>query len=58
MNKHPIVAIAIASALLTGCPDPKLPKKPPSIPEPKAWIAAESQIPGPSTAADTVDVPS
>ena len=32
------LALVIASGLLYGCPDTKIPKGPPSIPEPKASI--------------------
>ena len=31
-----IATALLASAILSGCPDPKLPKAPPSVPEPKA----------------------
>lgn len=44
MNKQTIAAVAMASALLSGCPDPKLPKKPPSVPEPKAGASALVQV--------------
>ncbi len=30
------MSLAIALALLTGCPDTKLPKEPPMVPKPKA----------------------
>ncbi len=32
----PVVALVLAAGLLAGCPDTKIPKTPPKIPEPKA----------------------
>ena len=35
------LALVIASGLLYGCPDTKIPKAPPKIPEPKAAMLVE-----------------
>lgn len=39
----PLLPLTLATLLLCGCPDSKLPKVPPSVPEPKA---AAGPIPG------------
>lgn len=36
------LAFVIASGLLSGCPDTKIPKAPPKIPEPKAAVLVET----------------
>jgi hypothetical protein len=39
-NMKPLLPIAMAGLLLlTGCPDTKVPKAPPKVPEPKAASA-------------------
>ena len=35
------ISLVCAALLLAGCPDPKLPKIPPSAPEPKADISEQ-----------------
>jgi len=35
----PLLPILLAVIFLSGCPDPKMPKVPPKVPEPKALVA-------------------
>lgn len=42
------LALVIASGLLYGCPDTKIPKAPPSIPEPKASLLNHMPMPVPA----------
>ncbi len=35
----PLLPILLAVIVLSGCPDPKMPKVPPKVPEPKALVA-------------------
>ena len=43
----PLLPVLLAVIVLSGCPDSKMPKQPPKVPEPKAVVA------GPMTA--TID---
>ena len=54
MNNKRIFAVVLASVVLSGCPDPKLPKKPPSIPEPKAVLLTTVQASVPRNAVSIV----
>ncbi len=36
----PLLPVLLAVIVLSGCPDPKMPKVPPKVPEPKALVAA------------------
>ena len=35
----PLLPVLLAVIVLSGCPDPKIPKVPPKVPEPKALVA-------------------
>ena len=35
----PLLPLLLAVIVLSGCPDPKIPKVPPKVPEPKAQSA-------------------
>ena len=35
----PLLPLLLAVIVLSGCPDPKIPKVPPKVPEPKAVVA-------------------
>ena len=35
----PLLPLLLAVIVLSGCPDPKIPKVPPQVPEPKALVA-------------------
>ena len=35
----PLLPVLLAVIVLSGCPDPKMPKVPPKVPEPKALVA-------------------
>ena len=35
----PLLPLLLAVIVLSGCPDPKIPKVPPKVPEPKALVA-------------------
>lgn len=39
------LALVIASGFLHGCPDTKIPKAPPNIPEPKASLLTDMPLP-------------
>ena len=34
----PLLPVLLAVIVLSGCPDPKIPKVPPKVPEPKAVV--------------------
>lgn len=38
MKTHLLLPLALTALLLSGCPDSKMPKAPPSTPEPKAIV--------------------
>ncbi len=40
------LSLAFAAVLLCGCPDTKMPKAPPKIPEPKAALAGPQGMAG------------
>ena len=40
-----VLLLPFITALLCGCPDAKVPKAPPKVPEPKASAMAPSDIP-------------
>jgi hypothetical protein len=49
----PLLPFTLAGLLLlSACPDPKSPKAPPKVPEPKAADSAETRLPAQLTAAD------
>ena len=41
----PLLPVLLAVIVLSGCPDPKIPKAPPKVPEPKALVAGLSEAP-------------
>ncbi len=46
----PYLPLVVLAMLLSGCPDPKIPKVPPKVPEPKVGLDATAKPPASETA--------
>lgn len=42
----PLLSLTLVTLLLCGCPDTKIPKVPPKVPEPKAAATTLHSLPG------------